>query len=574
MKVKLIAFFLVLTMIEMSACNPAVLKSEPTASPGATVTNKPTGATVTSKPTATGFMPSPTFSATLSPDAGEEDGTLAWVTPIPLGEWNAPEVAATPLPEPGEILGGHEVVLHIHNVDKLTGRSDQLTRWSLWGSPAFTIAPDGSYWFFDVTQRSSRLIHLSVTGDILHQFPARQVGYPIDIVASTERVWMLGEAEGQVKTVLSYDLTGNGHWLLPLPKTYQMIIAPPPAEIVDWDLTGLNMNEAGNLFLERNMGREFAAMRWNGGEVTFGPVGAYESYGHRYQVMSPEAASGHWVLRIDETEIVLQGDEPELWIGIIGAAPDGSVYLHAGLSDAAHVRHYSREGKLIGMARIPEGFRSLSFDTDLYIGELAVGPDGNLYGLVSMDDQDVMVVKVKWQDQLARLPTPTHFPDRTLTPKRVITPAWETPPAGTRPEEQAREALISFLYLLSEKQYLKAAAYYGGGMEGFAFLRQEYADFFDRIAVLEGQPEQFWSSWCSTLLACYPVGNFVETDVISETEFVFWIQLVSEDPEVYYASNSCCAANPAVKAPVWQFGFTVKLVDGKYMVMNPPPILE
>ena len=584
MKVKLIVFFLLLTTIETSACTPTALKSEPTALPtSATVLEpKPTAlpsTTVTKRPTETDFISSPTVSATLSPDTGEEE-TSTWVTPIPLGEWNAPETAATPLPEPGEVWGRHKVILRIHNVDKLTRRSDQLTRWSLWGSPAFTIAPDGSYWFFDVTQRSSRLIHLSATGDILHQFPARQAGYPIDIVATTERVWVLGDAERQIKTILSYDLVGNQHWILPLPETYQMILVPPPERIVDWYLTGLNINEDGVLFLEKSNGTGYVAMRWNEGEVEFGPLAAYEAYGHHYrfktpEIKAPEMTVERWTLLIDEREIVLQGAEEELWIpGIIGAAPDGSVYLHVGIGYTAHVRHYSQDGKLIGMARVPEGFRSLLFGSDPYFSEMAVGPDGNLYELISTQDQDVMIVKVRWQAELARVPSPTPYPEFTFIPKSVMTPAWETPPAGTRPEVQAREALISFLYLLSEKQYLKAAAYYGGGMEGFEFTRQEHPDFFDRVAALKGQTEQFWRLWCSGLLACFPVGNIASTDIISKTEFVFWVQLVYVDPVYYYASNSCCAANPAIKAPVSQFGFTVRLVDGKYMVMNPPPILE
>jgi hypothetical protein len=39
----------------------------------------------------------------------------------------------------------HEIALRIHNVDKMTGRFGQSTRWLAWGSPGFTIAPDGSY---------------------------------------------------------------------------------------------------------------------------------------------------------------------------------------------------------------------------------------------------------------------------------------------------------------------------------------------------------------------------------------------------------------------------------------------
>ncbi|MEW5872837.1 MAG: hypothetical protein AB1894_26495 [Chloroflexota bacterium] len=499
----------------------------------------------------------------------------AWVTPMALGEWVAPETAATPLPEPGEVFDGHEIVLRIHNVDKLTWRSDQLSRWSLWGSPAFTIAPDGSYWFFDITQSNLRLIHLSQAGEVLHQFPASPLHYPIDIVASAERVWALGKAEGRkghLKTILSYDLTGNAHWLLPLPAAYQMISVPPPERIVDWFLTGLSLNENGSLFLERHSGTDYVALQWSGGQVAFGQDAAYEAYGHRYRIRMPKSTAGRWAVWIDEREIALQGDEIYN-TEIIGVAPDGSVYLYMGPGGEAHVRHYSLEGALLGMARVPESPRSISSWTDVYFSEMTVGPDGELYVLVSTQDQEVVIVQVGWQAELDRLPTPTPFDYPTPTPMSVIAPAWETPPAGARPEEQARQALISFLYLLSEKQYSKAAAFYGGGMQGFEFLRQEHADFFARMAALEGEPEQFWSSWCSGLLACYPVGNILDVDSLSDTAFVFWVHLVFEDQTIY-ASNTCCAANPAIKAPVWLFGFTVQWVDGMYKVMNPPPVLE
>jgi hypothetical protein len=262
------------------------------------------------------------------------------------------------------------------------------------------------------------------------------------------------------------------------------------------------------------------------------------------------------------------GIEQHNYMVFLGTAPDGGFYV-AGMgahSEDNAVQHYSEAGHLLGVARPPKN--------DFYAEDyhnLAVGPDGDLYALISLSDQDVVIVRLNFNDELPVLPTTTPFAE--WTPMPPLSPAWETPPFGATNQEIAQNTVITFLALLDERRYTEAGELYGGGMEGFEPYCEEYPDFCTHLASLQDTPDQFWQAACSNLLACFSIGQIVEVETISETEFRFWVELIWEDGYKYVA-HACCGGNPAITPFVWLYPFTVREVNDQFQVLDPPPPLK
>jgi len=149
-----------------------------------------------------------------------------------------PLPVATLIPSPGENLESHFVVLRINNVDTLTGRYGQLTRWLAWSSPAFTVAPDGSFWLADITNRQFRLVHLSQNGGILHT-EALDANRPIDVVASSNNIWVLDASNQDAPRILQYNHNAV------IQKTYTL----PADYSISAGLTGISAGPQGELLL-------------------------------------------------------------------------------------------------------------------------------------------------------------------------------------------------------------------------------------------------------------------------------------------------------------------------------------
>jgi hypothetical protein len=325
----------------------------------------------------------------------------------------------------------------------------------------------------------------------------------------------------------------------------------------DWGLTGLILGEQGELYLERLLGAEFVQVLLEEGELIYLPVPGYPSAGHTYRLTSSADSVSKGSMLVDEHQIDVLDPADDYTISFRGVAPDGSFYLIYRLGDQRYVRYYSPDGELLGFARPSQGFRALHYDSDLYESDISVGPDGEAYALVSTDDQDVIVLRLSFSEELA--PSPTPKPYLEPTPMTAMRSAWETPPAGAQAEDIARETLIAFFSRLDERQYTQAAELYGGGLEAFEprFTQngqnhpESDAQVREYLTSLSDDPEQFWQSACSTLLACLSIGNITEVERISETEFRFWVELTWEDG-YKYVTNACCGGNPAI-TPVWLF---------------------
>ncbi|HLF90975.1 MAG TPA: hypothetical protein VI451_18675, partial [Anaerolineales bacterium] len=189
--------------------------------------------------------------------------------------------------------------------------------------------------------------------------------------------------------------------------------------------------------------------------------------------------------------------------------------------------------------------------------DLAVGPDGMLYALVSRADHSVDILRLGFAAQLPPLSEETPTPSPTLI--APLLPAWATPPVGATDLEIARNSLLSFFTGLHEGRFAEAAILYGGPLDIVVVPNPESPP---------SDPGQFWEEACH-LLQCLLVANIVEEEQIAPDEFRFVIEFVWDDG-TRFQFGPCCGATEADMPPVWQFPYMVKKIDGQMKVMEPP----
>jgi len=555
--------YLTSLILFLSACVRNVSATPPTtAIPSLTET--PTAGTVTPS------VP-PTQTSPASPTADLDlPVSITVLAPQPT---IFPTPLATLVPDPGDALAGHAVALRIHNLDKLTGRADQQTRWLAWGAPTFTIAPDGSYWLPDLSNGQQRLVHLSPSGDLLSMTPLN-TDIPLDIAASRDFVYLRDGSNYPDIHILQFDAQGK-----PL-KTFVL----PVENTLFERITGLAIGERGELLLELFSGLFVYQLLDPSGQFDLRELPGYQASGRLYRFTTndtcqeclragppySEACAScnlQGPVFIDDRLIDIAGIEQNNFMSFLGVAPDGSFYV-VGRTHAEDrlVQHYAPDGRHLGYARPPQSHLPVEiFDVDL-----AIGPDSALYSLVSLPDQDVAILRLDFTDQVPVFPTPTLSPE--VTPMLPISPAWETPPVGASAQEIAQQTLIAFFFRLFNRQFVEAAPLYAGGMEAFAPACEQYPEACTQLAGLESDPNQFWEMACNNLLACFPIGDIIEVEQVSENEFRFWVELSWE--QYRYTAHACCGGNPAYTPFMWLFPYTVKEIEGRYQVMQPPPLLE
>lgn len=241
------------------------------------------------------------------------------------------------------------------------------------------------------------------------------------------------------------------------------------------------------------------------------------------------------------------------------AALDGSYYADEFVKEPGPVvqwkrivRRYSPEGMLLGDIELP--------DPAVYAqDDLALGPDGNLYFMISREDHSVEI----WRLGFGGNPFPEE--EVTPTPKSAqltpLLPTWETPLPGTDNLELARWTLLSFFALLNDGRFGEAAALFGGGYEDLPIVRDDLPPTSENKA-------QVWESECQ-LLQCLLVSSLVEETKVSLDEYIFIVEFMNEDGTLFVL-GPCCGATEAEMPPVWQFKYRVKWNDGRFRVMDPP----
>ena len=448
-----------------------------------------------------------------------------------------------------------EVVFTITNDEPLSGvAGEPVPDWLAWGAQAFTVAPDGSFWILDeAAAHPPRLLHYGPEGARLGEISLEgQVAGAVDVVVG-EVIWVLDIAS-QPARVVSFDRDGLLLDAVSIPET----LFEHEGVYVSNMLDDLQLGEWGELVLKGPAGPDLYEFLDEAGETSARRLEGADYGGHLYRTEYPD------LVIVDGHSIEIDPVTPDgnvIGIDLLGVRPDGDFYaavteerVMAGQTTGylRVVHAYTLNGDHLGVSLPPESAVWVESNRDL-----AVGLDGALYALVSREDHSVEVLRLGFAPELSVTPAPV--PPVSPVPLTPLLPAWATPPPGVPDLEIARNALLAFFTYLNEGRYSDAAALYGGPL--------------DAIIVPDpgsppADPGQFWEEACF-LLQCLLVADIVEEEQVAPDEFRFLVEFMWDDG-TRFVLGPCCGASKADMPPVWQFPYTVKVVAGQFVVMEPP----
>jgi len=261
-----------------------------------------------------------------------------------------------------------------------------------WGPAAFTVAPDGSFWIADTV--GNRLLHYSSKGNLLHiiKLDGHVVGAG-DLEATASDILVLSQASVPPKVVrLSLDGT--------VVASYEL----PEGLRLEDGLSGIALGDKGEVVVEREGGAFVHQLVDAEGKFAPRPLEGYIHCGRLYRarpadLTGADTTRGNITAGNTNIEVVVPHDLGGL--RILGFGPDGSFYViveevtvNGAIKVDQTVRHYNAAGKLLGVARVPIA------EYYTYVAQnLAVGPDGAVYALVTRPDR-VEVQRLRFSKEL------------------------------------------------------------------------------------------------------------------------------------------------------------------------------
>lgn len=151
--------------------------------------------------------------------------------------------------------------------------------------------------------------------------------------------------------------------------------------------------------------------------------------------------------------------------------------------------------------------------------------------------------------------TPTPIIIAACTPTNIT----ETPSEGM---EKAQNTLVSFFDLLSQQEYERAAALYGGDYQG---LRDSnpLLDPQDHVALLKNGCE-------INGLQCLRIKRIVDEQAVSSAEYHFTVEFLNQDDSLF-VRGPCCGGNATDFPPESQFAYRViRNCAGEFLVLELP----
>lgn len=129
--------------------------------------------------------------------------------------------------------------------------------------------------------------------------------------------------------------------------------------------------------------------------------------------------------------------------------------------------------------------------------------------------------------------------------------------------ENGRMVLMDYFRALNDGRYADAAGLYGGSYQA---LREMNPDLpADSYAAL-------WERGCQVNgLQCLPVLSATFKEQVGST-YIYNVEFKAADGG-RFVLGPCCGEDPASTTPVHRFEYRVELADGKYRVMDLPPLL-
>ncbi len=126
--------------------------------------------------------------------------------------------------------------------------------------------------------------------------------------------------------------------------------------------------------------------------------------------------------------------------------------------------------------------------------------------------------------------------------------------------EAAQQALVDYFTALSQEQYSKAIALYGGSYESLIAMNPDINSFdLDRL----------WENGCTVNgLQCLAVLSATLKEQVGNT-FVFTVEFSKPDGS-RFVLGPCCGASETEMPPVGQFEYRVEKINDGYRVLDLP----
>ena len=374
-------------------------------------------------------------------------GDLPSTDPIPSPTTAGPATQPTPLnqAQAGVAEGDgltHETIFTIRNNGRYSGEGGQ-PAWLGWGADRLSVAPDGSFWIADTPADPDRLLHYNTQGDLISVIPLHideKQYWARDIFADASGIWVL-DVISQPGLLLHLDPNGVLLASYAIPNvfaTYRQEDNEMPG------LWNIRHAEEEGVLLDGPLGIVRLSLKEDG--AVFEKLDNYPIGGRVYG----ETQDG---FILDGQPLPVELIQPEHFLNstsLLGVAPDGSFYVEEGEGylDQGNaeppddfVRRYDSNGELAGIALlpIPEVYQR--------VGDVALGPDGNAYILLSYTDHSVEVQRLKFFPG----PAPLLAPAR-MRPKTYFMPLYPSGQPSETDLDAAREAMLTFFTALANKE--------------------------------------------------------------------------------------------------------------------------
>jgi hypothetical protein len=462
-------------------------------------------------------------------------------------------VASTHTPTPGRLIDlptTDQVLFTIHNDQSYNGRvGEPKPDWVGWGAQAFSMAPNGDIWILDYAAQPQRLVLLKPPYDTykLISLEGLVVG-AADVEATRDAIWVLGVAS-QPPRVVKLSLSGE------LLASYDLPMGLWPENA----LTGIALAQDGSLLVELEGGAKLYRLFNQNGQIAPQRLEGY-TFNNRLFWVSNESLPKEAMIHAGDETITVTSTMSIGGVRVLGAATDGTFYVEMyvmpeeiGSNGIREILRYSPEGETMGIAyALPAEFYAEQ--------DVVVGPDGMIYQLDSKVDHSVQIVRLGFKTGESALATPTSSPTMIPTLLTPLIPTWTVTPEGVSDLDLARYTLITFFTLLHDGHYTEATQLYGGSYDT---MREQNPDVSPDDYVL------LFKVNCSRQSFCLLISRVVEENQVAGDEFHFVVEFIWRDGTLFTV-GPCCGATEAEMPPVWQFTYTVKIIDGRFKVMEGP----
>ncbi|MFZ6030377.1 MAG: hypothetical protein ACOYYS_21930 [Chloroflexota bacterium] len=274
----------------------------------------------------------------------------------------------------------HEVVFSIPVGDKGIHYASDGPDMLIWGPPAITVAPDGTFWIADTAD--NHLLHFNSEGVLLDKIAVGDFAVGVgDIEVTSKAIWVLDMASIPPK-VVQLSLKGKvlGHYDL------------PKGLYPEDGLSGIAIGSDGSVLIEQGDGVNITRFVDPSGGREQESLEGYLLQDKVYSAYPAELVSDDPSRRYIQAGNKRIGVEFATDLGgliILNVNSDGSFWVVAeevvfnpAVQVDEKVYRYDASGNLVGMARIPlaEMYTSVAHG-------IVVGPDDNVYILVTKPDR-------------------------------------------------------------------------------------------------------------------------------------------------------------------------------------------